>query len=137
MKLKSFKKYYTGDAMREVVFKNLTSVQSRKKDTLLREVFERDGVVARTERRSFYFIKDVMHLASDEELQRWVTSQEKEAEPVKRHFHILKEHNDGLGEDKLICKITGTFYAVVDKKLYTIAFLHSFKVSFMKSSCAK
>ena len=137
MKLKSFKKYYTGDAMREVVFKNLTSVQSRKKDTLLREVFERDGVVARTERRSFYFIKDVMHLASDEELQRWVTSQEKEAEPVKRHFHILKEHNDTHGADKFMCKILGVFYAVVDRDIYTIAFLHSFKISFMKDSIVK
>ena len=118
--------------MREVLFKNLWSSQSHKKDILLKEVFERDGVVARTERRSFYFIKDVMHLSSDDELNKWVNVQDKNIGPAKRHFHIMKEHNDASGTDKFICKILGTFYAVVDRDIYTIAFLHSFKVSFAK-----
>ena len=118
--------------MREVLFKNLTSIQARKKDILLKEVFERDGVVAKTERRSFYFIKNVTHLDSDGELQKWVNSQDNGQVPVKRHFHIMKEHNDVLGIDKFICKIFGIFYAVVDKDIYTIAFLHSFKINFGK-----
>ena len=123
--------------MREVLFKNLTSVQPRKKDILLKEVFERDGIVARTERRSLYFIKNVNHLHTDGELQRWVASQENREGPVKRHFHIMKEHNDVLGIDKFICKIFGVFYAVVDKDIYTIAFLHSFKINFAKTSLLK
>ena len=126
-----------GDAMREVVFKNLTSTQSRKKDILLKEVFERDGVTARTERRSFYFIKDVVHLHTDEELQKWVNSRESREDPAKRHFHIMKEHNDELGIDKFICKIMGLFYAVVDRDIYTIAFLHSFKINFNKEYLVK
>ena len=119
--------------MREVVFKNLTSPSSGKKDILLREVFQRDGVTAKTERRSFYFIKGIVHLHSDEELQAWVSSQNNRNEPVKRHFHILKEHSDVMGMDKFICKILGLFYAVVDRDIYTIAFLHSFKINFAKS----
>lgn len=120
--------------MREVVFKNLWSVQAHKKDILLKEAFERDGVAARTERRSFYFIKNVIHLKSEEELNKWVNIQDNNNEPIKRHFHIMKEHSDLHGTDKFICKILGTFYAVVDKDVYTIAFLHSFKVSFNKAS---
>jgi hypothetical protein len=120
--------------MREVVFKNLWSVEAHKKDILLKEIFERDGVVARTERRSFYFIKNVTHLHTDDELNKWVNIQDNKNEPVKRHFHIMKEHSDICGTDKFICKILGTFYAVVDKDVYTIAFLHSFKVSFVKAS---
>lgn len=120
--------------MREVLFKNLCSVQAHKKDILLKEVFERDGVTARTERRSFYFIKNIMHLASEEELNRWVNAQDGKNEPVKRHFHILKEHSDMLGVDKFMCKIFGTFFAVVDHDVYTIAFLHSFKVCFARTS---
>ncbi len=123
--------------MREVVFKNLTSNEARKKDILLKEVFERDGVVARTERRSFYFIKNVNHLGSEEELQQWVAMHGSSKEPSKRHFHIMKEHNDMLGMDKFICKILGTFYAVIDRDIYTIAFLHSFKISFVKASMIK
>jgi hypothetical protein len=122
--------------MREVVFKNLCSPAAHKKDILLKEVFERGGVVARTERRSFYFIKDVTHLKTDEELNHWVNIQNSKEEPVKRHFHIMKEHSDLHGTDKFICKIIGTFYAVVEKDVYTIAFLHSFKVSFVKGHLA-
>jgi hypothetical protein len=118
--------------MREVLFKNLWSAQSHKKDILLKEVFERDGVLARTERRSFYFIKDVRHLNTDEELNKWVGVQNENIGPPKRHFHIMKEHSDSSGTDKFICKILGTFYAVVDRDIYTIAFLHSFKVSFIR-----
>jgi len=118
--------------MREVLYKNLTSVSHRKKDIFLKEVFEKDGVLARTERRCFYFIKDIRHLATEKEFAEWVNPKEDGVNTTRRHFHIFKVHNDALGEDKLICKISGTFYAVVENSLYTVAFLHSFKMSFLK-----
>ncbi len=123
--------------MREVLFKHLTSIESRKKDIFLREVFEKDGIVAKTERRYFYFIKDISRVEDDVELQNWVELQNKATPPKKRHFHILKEHNDELGEERLICKVAGTFYAVAGKEVYTIAFLHSFKVLLMKATLQK
>jgi hypothetical protein len=100
----------------------------------MKEMFEKNGMVANTERRCFYFIKSKQKIKEGGGLEKWVETQSN-VEPVpKRHFWILKEHNDGLGKDRLICKIAGTFYAVVDNNVYTIAFLHSFKVSFAKSS---
>lgn len=118
--------------MRELVFKDLTSIKSRKKDIFLKEIFEKDGIVTRVERRCFYFIKGVTHVQSGPKLQKWLNSHDEIAAQDKRQFHILKSHNDSLGEDKVICKIAGTFYAVVKKTIYTIAFLHSFKVTVMK-----
>jgi hypothetical protein len=123
--------------VREVVYKNLTSVNSRKKDIFLKEVFERDGLVAKTERRCFYFVKDIKHLESDDELQKWLSGQGEPGSLNKRQFHILKEHNDSNSGDKIICKILGTFYAVVKKTVYTIGFMHSFKVRFEKPSLAE
>jgi len=123
--------------MREVIFKHLNQTNSRKKDIFLKETFEKDGVVSKTERRCFYFIKDVVRVEDGKDLQKWIDAQN-DIEPVnKRHFYIMKEHNDGLGKDKIICKIAGTFYAIVEKSIYTIAFLHSFKVSFAKDAYAK
>jgi hypothetical protein len=124
--------------MREVIFKDLTSVLSRKKDISLREVFVKDGVTAKTERRCFYLIKDIKQLGGQDELQKWLDSNAATTEKVTgRQFHIMKEHSDSLGEDKVMCKICGTFYAVVNNCVYTIGFLHSFKVRFTKSVLAK
>jgi hypothetical protein len=123
--------------MREVLFKNLTSVGSRKKDIFLKEIFEKDGVVAKTERRCFYYIKDIKRMESEGELQNWITGQDNTNGINKRQFHIMKEHNDAHLEDKIICKILGTFYAVMNKTVYTIGFMHSFKARFEKPSLAK
>lgn len=123
--------------MREMLFKELKSANSRKKDTVLREVFEKDGLIAKTERRCFYFVKEVKELMGEEDLQSWLDSQGDSSPSKKRHFHIMKEHKDGSGEDKIVCKIIGTFYAIVGKRVYTVAFLHSFKVSFLKVTLTK
>jgi hypothetical protein len=121
-------------AMREILFKNLTSPQSRKKDILLKEIFEKDGVRAKTERRYFYFIKDIARIDASEDVQNWIDKQNTALVPNRnRHFHILKEHSDELGEERLICKVAGTFYVVIGREVYTIAFLHSFKVTLVKA----
>ena len=120
--------------MREVVYKNMLSSNSRVKNILLKEVFEKDGIVARTERRCFYYIKEVTPVREVKDLEMWV-DHKNTVEPLgKRQFHIVKAHSDATGEDKLICKIMGTFYAVVNTEIYTIAFLHSFKVCFHKAT---
>lgn len=123
--------------MREVVFKNILSDNSRVKNIFLQEVFERDGVLARTERRCFYFIKDVTPIGQVESIKKWVDRKNAVESLGKRHFHIFKEHNDSHFEDKLICKIIGTFYAIVNNNVYTVAFMHSFKVRFTKARLEK
>lgn len=118
--------------MREVVFKNMVSNNSRVKNILLREIFERDGVVAKTERRCFYYVKEITPIHEVHDLGQWVDHKNAVESMGKRQFHIIKAHSDVSAEDKLICKIMGTFYAIVNNKVYTIAFLHSFKVRFTK-----
>jgi len=123
--------------MREVVFRNLTLAGSRKKDIFLQEVFEKDGVVAKTERRCFYYIKDIVQVEKPEDLKKWMDTQNGSGGMVKRHFYVFKEHNDKVGEDRLLCKILGTFYIVVENSVYSVAFLHSFRVSFVKGTLTK
>ena len=123
--------------MREVIFKNLTSLTSRKKDIVLKEVFEKDGVLAKTERRCFYFIRRIDRLSDGNTLDKWIASQGSGNSPNTRRFHILKNHNDVGNEDKVICRIEGEFFAVVNMTIYTIGFLHYFKVRFERNAMAK
>ena len=123
--------------MREVVYKNLTAPGSRKKDIFVQEVFERDGVTAKTERRCFYFIKNVTHFSKPDDMQAWLAKQDDDGVVNKRNFYIFKRRDDARGQERLICKILGNFCAVVNDAVYTIAFLHSFKVLFSKGALAK
>ena len=121
--------------MREVLFKDLTSVNDKKKDILLREIFQKDGIVATTERRYFYFIKDITPLENGADIEKWIEEKNKAlARSKRRHFHILKEHSDEHGEERLVCKVAGTFYAIIGGKIYTVAFLHAFKVILHKAA---
>jgi hypothetical protein len=123
--------------MREVVFKNLTSSNSRKKDIVLREVFEKDGVRAKTERRCFYFIRRVDKLTGENGLNEWIAAQAPGKYPNSRRFHILKEHSDNPNEDRVICRVEGEFFAVVNMTVYTIGFLHYFKIRFERDLAQK
>lgn len=114
--------------MREVIYKNLTSLNSRKKDICLHEIFEKDGLTAHTERRSFYFIKEIRRFNEAAELKRWLAEKDVSADMGKRHFYIRKHHTDAPSVDKMICKVLGNIYAVVGNAVYTVVFLQSFKV---------
>ena len=118
--------------MREVTYKNLTSLSSRKKDVYLQEVFEKDGITARTERRCLYFIRDIQHFDQPDDFKKWVAGHDERSNINKRQFYVFKRHSDDLGEDRLICKMLGNIYAIVDNTVYTITFLQSFKIFFSK-----
>ena len=123
--------------MREVVYKNLTSLGSRKKDIFVQEVFEKEGITAKTERRCLYLIRDVIHLETPGDLQKILAKYGDIGTIRRRRFYVLKQHTDSPDEDKLICKVRGNFYVVVDDNVYNIAFLQSFKVYFSKAISAQ
>ncbi len=119
--------------MREVIYKNLISANERKKNIFLTEVFEKDGVKAKTERRCLYLVKEIRHMEDSSKVQEWLTEQNSAGGLNRRSFHIFRQHSDVLGEDRFICKVNGIFCVVVGMNIYTIAFLHSFKVTFEKA----
>lgn len=116
--------------MRDIVFKALTSKTSKKQDVCVQEAIEKDGVLAKTERRCRYFIMDKIHVESIEDVGKLSEAQFNNAPRKKRHYYILKIHNSETGEDRLLCKIAGAFYAVYGQDIYCIAYVHSFRVAF-------
>lgn len=116
--------------MRELLFKNLTSEDHKKRDLFVQESVEKDGILAMTTRRCLYFVKEIIHIDNPMDLKKIAEAKAK-TDGNKRHFHVLKEHDSNLGIDKLMCKVAGTFYAIVNDYLYCIVFIHIFKVSFI------
>ena len=114
--------------MRKLVFKNLFSSKSRKKETCLEEIISENGVTSRTIKKSRYFIRNIAHVDNKDEFDKWMIEKKDVRETGKRFFHILKKHSDKDNRDKILCKAKGFFYAVVGKDIYNIVFVHSVKM---------
>ena len=115
--------------MRELLFKNLTSQDHRKRDIFVEEIREKDGVLAKTTRRCLYFIRETIPINSPADFKKIAEEKYNKGEH-KRHFYVLKERDTKSGVDKLLCKVAGTFYAMVNDYLYCIVFIHTFKICF-------
>ena len=114
--------------MREILYKNLTGSNNKKHDLCIREIVTRDGIVATIERRCIYFVRDKVHINDPTNLDELKDLKKAEDIWKKKHFHILRNHDSSTGEDKLVCKVAGTFYAIAGHYVFCIAFVHSFKI---------
>ena len=114
--------------MREILYKNLTGDHNRKRDLSVREIVTRDGITATIERRCIYFVREKIFIRNPNNLDELKVLKKTDDAWKKKHFHILRKHKSDTGEDKLICKVAGTFYAIVEHYVFCIAFVHSFKI---------
>lgn len=121
-----------GLKMRELIFKNLTIPTSRKRDVSVEEIAERNGLVSSTTKRSMYFIRGSRRIKSSDELKHWVDRRRKDAGLNKKFFHILREYSDHDKEDKLTCKMRGSFYVISGESVYNIVFVHAIKIKIRK-----
>lgn len=115
--------------MRQLLFRNMTSGDRKKRDISVRESVAKNGILATSERRCLYFIKEKINISNTTDFVK-LARIKKESRKGNRRFHVLKIHDSKTGTDKLICKLKGTFYAVIGRVVYCIVFIHSFKIKF-------
>jgi len=118
--------------MRELIFKNLNQPRANKRDVSIEEIVQRNGVVSHTMKRSMYFVRDTHHVQSRKELQEWIRDRKKNPSLDRKFFHILRKYNAQSGEDKLICKMRGSFYIISNQEVYNIVFIHAIKIRINK-----
>ncbi|MFH1594473.1 MAG: hypothetical protein ABID09_07240 [Candidatus Omnitrophota bacterium] len=118
--------------MRELIFKELTKAAAMKREVSVEEIVERGGVVSLTRKRSTYFVRGVHRIESQEGLKRWINTRKKDLSLNRRFFHILRKYSKKLNEDKLICKMRGSFYVICGESAYNVVFVHAIKIKVMK-----
>ena len=114
--------------MRELLFKNLTSEDKRRKDLFISETVENNGVKTVTQRHSIYIINDHNKFNNQKELIQW--QNKAPLNNNNRHIFIFKKRDTRSKKDSFICDVVGRFYAVLKNDVYSIAFKHSFEVDF-------
>lgn len=118
--------------MREVVFKNLTSGDKKRRDLYVSETVDKNGIRTITRRHSIYIIAGHNKIENAEDLVKYKNiAPENEA---KRHVFVFKKHDTKLKKDTFVCDVVGRFYAVVKDEIYSVAFKHSFEVDFLATT---
>ncbi|HTY45642.1 MAG TPA: hypothetical protein VMD52_06615 [Patescibacteria group bacterium] len=99
--------------MRDLVFKNLTSSDHKRRIVASSEVADRQGVRSTIHRHFVCMVKEV-----------------KDANIPKPnpYLYVLKQRNTKEQTEKFFCRIKGSLYAVNKGKLFLIIFTHSLKI---------
>lgn len=99
--------------MRDLLFKNLTSVDKKRRIISSSEVIDNQGVRSIIRRHFVCMIKEV----KDNQTSR----------PLP-NIYVFKERNTKEKKEKFLCRIKGSLYALSKDKLFLVLFAHSLKI---------
>ncbi len=114
--------------MRDILYKNLTSIDHHRRDVFLSEAFEQDGVTTRTEKHFIYNIRDHALLNKPENLGLWV-KKHVEHVPRLKDLSVLKSYDSKSGEERFEVRIIGELYILREQDIFSIDFLQIFKIN--------
>ena len=100
--------------MRDLLYRNLTSNDHRRKIITSSEVLDKQGVCSTIHRHFICMIKEV-----------------KDGHNIEKpapYLYVLKSHNTKEQKEKFFCKIKGSIYAVNKGKLFLVVFMHSLRI---------
>ncbi|HOW42916.1 MAG TPA: hypothetical protein P5110_06065 [Candidatus Omnitrophota bacterium] len=100
--------------MRDLLFKNLTSTDRKRKVLSCSEVVDKSGLRTIIRRHFIYVVREVPS---------------KPKETTAPSLHILKERNSLEKREHFFCKMRGSVYAVYQNRIYLINFMHTLKIN--------
>ena len=105
--------------MRDLHYKNLTSVDRSRRVIASSEITDKEGVHSVVRRHFSYMIKQV-----------------EKADVVKPapYLYVLKERNTREKREHFFCKIKGSLLAVNKEKLFLIVFVHTLSIQLTASA---
>jgi len=99
--------------MRELLLKNLTSLEKKRKILSWAEVSNQNGVQTKVNRRFIYVAEKKPKVSSLAE---------------KPEFFIFKKRDSKKKREKFILRIKGNFFVTCDTNVYLVNYCHSLKI---------
>lgn len=100
--------------MRDLLFKNLTSSDRKKRIISSSEIVDRQGTRSIIHRHFACIVKEIQG--------------QNNLEKPAPYLYVLKEHNTKKQKEKFFCRMKGSIYAVANGRLFLILFMHSLKI---------
>jgi hypothetical protein len=105
--------------MRDLLFKNLTSNEKKRKIISSCETSTNAGIQTTIKRHFVYMVKEV----ADGKLEK----------PLPK-LYILKQRNTKEKAEKFLCRVKSSIFAIYDGRVYLITFMHSLTINIASSS---
>jgi len=99
--------------MRDLLFKNLTSLDHKRKIIASSEVSDKEGVHSVIRRHFICMVKEV---------------ESRDLEKQKPYLYVEKMRDTKEQKQRFFCKIKGSVYAINQNKLYLIVYMHTLKI---------
>ena len=100
--------------MRDLLFKNLTSDDKKRKIIASSEIVDKAGVRSEIRRHFICVVKEIKN---------------NKVERPQPYLYVLKEHSNREQKEKFFCRMKGSVFAVSQGRLFLILFMHSLKIS--------
>jgi len=120
--------------MRHIVVRNLTSEDWLKRDCLVTELMRQGECVTRVIRRCTYHIDSQVTVPSLDDSIRWAL----QLDPLQpRQVFVTKEFDPETGHERVVYKVLGHFYVVLDRQVICVGYRHilSMMVEPLAASC--
>lgn len=101
--------------MRDLLFKNLTSEDRKRRVVSSSEITDKKGIHSVIRRHFICLIKEV--------------KSKNEASKPLPSIQVLRERNSKTKFDRFSCRIKGSVYASSGDRLFLILFMHSLKIT--------
>jgi hypothetical protein len=100
--------------MRDLLFKNLTSQDKKRRIIASSEIVDKEGVRSIVRRHFVCIAREI---------------NDKELEKPEPYLYVLKQRNTKEHKERFFCRMKGSLFAVSDGKLFLIIFMHSLKIN--------
>lgn len=105
--------------MRDILYKNLTSSDRRRKIIASSEVIDKEGLRYVIHRHFIYLIKEIE--SADSNLPQ-------------PYLYVLKERNTKEQKETFFCRVKRGVILANDQRLFLVTFMHSLKINLTASA---
>ena len=107
--------------MREILVRNLTSPDWLKRDCVVSELMQQGEYATRVIRRCTYHVQSQTILPSTGDAAQWARN----LDPVPpRQVFVTKDLNPDTGGERIVYKVLGHFYVVLDRAVFCVGYRH-------------
>ena len=115
--------------MKEVIFKNITGLNPKKREVSLEETSRRFACRMRKKWVSKYYLRETFRADNPVELKKWIEIDSKKSRPNR--YHILRRLNERTGVNVVVFKMIGEFYIADRTIAYKIFYVNKLSIQLL------